>query len=155
MSTLVTSQAAMIDQLLADVSSGPDAYPVPPGSFIAKFEQKDFIGLSLWDGRAVHVALSGSANIETRQCLRQLLADVHAAAKAWGATEAVLWLRQTRFLNSSCISAILGWMNAIESEHAEERYAVRVVWDPQMGWERRTMAAIHAVMPSMTLQPPL
>ena len=114
-------------------------------SFIARFELNEFIGEAIWDGEFVRVTLSGSADPNTRDGLRFLFAEAHAAAKAWGAGFAVMNLREAEFVNSACISAILGWANAVASEHEEERYKIAVLWDPDIGWERRTVAALQKV----------
>src|SRR3954463_16468152 len=126
-------RTAVAMRALADAGADEALAAIPAGSFIAKFEQPEFTGLSLWDGHEVHVVLSGCADIGTRDCLRQLLTEAHAAARAWGAKGVVLWLRKTRFLNSSCISAIIGWANAVEQQPADDRYTIKVLWDPQMG----------------------
>jgi hypothetical protein len=54
-------------------------------------------------------------------------------------------VRGVRFMNSSCISAVLGWTSAVASAELRDRHPIRILWDPAVGWQRRSLTAIAAV----------
>lgn len=114
-------------------------------SLVAKVEVNELVGSVLWESPVVHIELSGTADATSRDGLRELLREAHAAAKVLGAKRAVINLRPVRFMNSSCICVMLGWANIVAAEREDEQYPIHILWDPAAGWEKRSLRAIVAV----------
>ena len=112
---------------------------------ICRLEANEFQGSARWDGEAVRVTLTGTADLTSRHGLRLLLQDVRAATRISRPREAILDLRGVRFMNSSCIATLLGWTNAVANDDRGNQYTIRILWDPDVGWERRSLSAIAAV----------
>jgi hypothetical protein len=124
--------------------SGP-LPPEPVRRVISTFELNEFEATATWDGPLVQIVLKGTADLTTRGALRTFLLEVSEATRDVPPSEAVLDVRSVRFMNSSCISAILGWTNAVATDERRVHYPIRILWDPDVGWERRTLTAIAAV----------
>jgi hypothetical protein len=123
-------------------------------SIISAVAANEFTGEVSWNGSAIVIQLCGSADLTTTELLRVLLFDAHAAAKVLSAKCALVDIRTLRFMNSSCICALLGWANTVANGRPDEQYPIEVRWDPAIGWERRTLKALLSVVSgAVTLDP--
>jgi hypothetical protein len=108
----------------------------PAGQFSTSVESKD---------RTTSVRLLGAADMETRTVLEAFLAKLHADALAGGTAQVIVDFRGLRFLSSSCLKALVGWITTLQALPDQHRYRVVLVSGPEARWQRHTLRALWAL----------
>jgi anti-anti-sigma factor len=88
------------------------------------------------------VTLDGTADLAAADALDAALVKVHDAAVAAALAEVVVDLRGVEFMNSSCLKAILTWVNDVQELDESRRYAVRFISDPRVHWQNRSLHSV-------------
>src|SRR5579872_9019 len=95
-------------------------------------------------GAAVIVWMKGNADMAVHERLKTFLDAVDLSVKASQAKEAVFELEDLYFMNSSCLSLLLRFINGILGLRASERYKVRFRSNPNLRWQKKSLAALKA-----------
>jgi hypothetical protein len=108
----------------------------PAGQFSTIVESKD---------RTISVRLIGAADMEVKAALEAFLAKLHAEALAGDTAQVIVDFRGLRFLSSSCLKALVGWITTLQALPEQHRYRVVLVSGPEVRWQRHTLRALWAL----------
>jgi hypothetical protein len=92
---------------------------------------------------AIHLSLTGDANMGAVDPLGRALTEIHAEAVRDSATEVIVDLRQLEFMNSACFKKIVTWITRVEEVEADSRYRIRFLSNPKIHWQRRSLHALQ------------
>jgi anti-anti-sigma factor len=95
-------------------------------------------------GGAIVVWLRGNADMEVHERLKGFLDALGAAAKLARPQEIVFELEELYFMNSSCLSLILRFVNGALELKASHQYKARFRSNPNLRWQKKSLDAIHA-----------
>jgi hypothetical protein len=104
-------------------------------SFSAHYEAKN---------NQMIVWMRGNADMAVHERVKAFLDALDQAVRQEGSKEAVFELGELYFMNSSCLSLLLRFINGIVSLRASEQYRVRFKSNPNLRWQKRSLAALHA-----------
>jgi anti-anti-sigma factor len=108
--------------------------------FAAQFERRD---------QTFVVSMSGNADMEIHEQLKKFLSELHMLARAARATEVVFQFHQLYFMNSSCMSLLLRFINEIADSRVQDQYKVRLRSNPDQRWQRKSFDAMRAYSPDL------
>ena len=100
-------------------------------------------------GESILVSLSGNADMDIHERLKRLLHELHTTAKAMRSTEVVFQFQELYFMNSSCMSLLLRFINDIVSSRPAEQFKVRLRANPEQRWQRKSFDAMQAYAPEL------
>jgi anti-anti-sigma factor len=103
--------------------------------FTAQLEQR---------GSAVVVSLRGNADMAVHEKLKAFLDDLHATVRTTHAKEAVFDFEELYFMNSSCLSLLLRFINTVVGSQASQQYLVRFKANPKLRWQQKSLEALRA-----------
>jgi anti-anti-sigma factor len=95
-------------------------------------------------GKATHVRMRGNADMAVHESLKAFLDSLGAEARTQGAKEIVFELQELYFMNSSCLSLLLRFINAVLEAPPAQRYAVRFRSNPNLRWQKKSLHALHS-----------
>jgi hypothetical protein len=108
--------------------------------FSAQVEQRD---------DAMFVTVSGNADMDIHERLKKFLQELHTVARAVRAPEVVFQFQELYFMNSSCMSLLLRFINDILSSRPGDQYKVRLRSNPEQRWQRKSFDAMQAYAPDL------
>ena len=108
--------------------------------FAAQTEQRD---------NSIFVSMSGNADMEIHERLKHFLHELHMLAKAVRPNEVVFQFHELYFMNSSCMSLLLRFINDIASSRITDQYKVRLRSNPEQRWQRKSFDAMQAYAPDL------
>jgi hypothetical protein len=108
--------------------------------FAAQTEQRD---------QAIFVSMSGNADMDIHERLTKFLHEVHMLAKAVRPVEVVFQFQELYFINSSCMSLLLRFINTIAASRIADQYKVRLRSNPDLRWQRKSFDAMQAYAPDL------
>jgi hypothetical protein len=97
------------------------------------------------------VSMSGNADMDVHERLKNFLRELHALAKAMRTAEVVFQFQELYFMNSSCMSLLLRFINDIVSSRSTEQYKVRFRSNPEQRWQRKSFDAMQAYAPDLVI----
>jgi len=97
----------------------------------------------------VRVTLRGDATMDAAELVRGALADAHARATAAPAREVVVDFSQLEFMSSICLKTVLTWLGTVESLDPGRRYGVRLISNPSIPWQKRSIHALASFAPGL------
>jgi hypothetical protein len=95
-------------------------------------------------GNTIVVWMRGNADMAVHERVKAFLDGLDQAVRAAGAKEAVFELRELYFMNSSCLSLLLRFINGVVGLRAAEQYKVRFRSNRNLRWQKKSLAALHA-----------
>jgi len=95
-------------------------------------------------GSAVVVWLKGNADMAVHDPLKAFLDDVERVAKSTHTTEAVFELEELYFMNSTCLSLLLRFVNGMVDVPRSDSYRLRFRSNPKLRWQKKSLAALRA-----------
>jgi hypothetical protein len=95
------------------------------------------------EGTGITVRFSGTADLNAREQLENLLLGLHSEAQRLGVSEVAIDFRQLEFMNSSCFKGLVGWLSGVQDLEAEKQYRIRLLSKPEMLWQRRSLHALR------------
>jgi len=108
--------------------------------FAAQSERRD---------NAIFVTMSGNADMDVHERLKSFLHELHMLAKAVRPMEVVFQFHELYFMNSSCMSLLLRFINDIVSSRVADQYKVRFRSNPEQRWQRKSFDAMQAYAPDL------
>jgi PAS domain S-box-containing protein len=93
--------------------------------------------------------LTGAAEIPDVESLGEVLEALHQTALSKGSKRVELDLRSLTFMSSSCLKRLVAWLAKAGGLSQAQQYRVRFVGDPSSRWQRTSVAALEAFMPSL------
>lgn len=104
------------------------------------------------DGGVIHIAMTGTADSDTKPALDAMFARVHdVAIKSFVRTVSVD-LRNLEFMNSSSLKAFLTWFRTLREIGATPPYKVELRTSPDVYWQRRSIQALVSFAPDHVTQ---
>jgi hypothetical protein len=103
--------------------------------FTAQFERR---------GGAVVVSMRGNADMAVHERLKSFLDDLDGTVKTTGAKEAVFDFGELYFMNSSCLSLLLRFINTVVGAPTSQQYVVRFKSNPKLRWQQKSLDALRA-----------
>jgi hypothetical protein len=91
------------------------------------------------DAACVEGRLVGSAEAANLDELTRYLEAIRRAAIAKKVSEVVLDIRSLEFMSAACLRSMLAW---IGDGQRGSQCATRIVWDPLLPWQRRSLKSI-------------
>jgi hypothetical protein len=101
-----------------------------------------FAAVSSWDGRAIELRFSGSADLSAREALEVLLPRLHSEAIRVAAAEVKVDFRDLEFMNSSCFRSFVSWVSDVQDLPEEQQYRISFRSNAAMLWQRRSLHAL-------------
>jgi hypothetical protein len=95
-------------------------------------------------GNAVVVAMRGNADMAVHEKLKAFLDEVHRTVMATRAKEAVFEFAELYFMNSSCLSLLVRFINTLVGTHPSQQYLVRFKSNPKLRWQQKSLDALRA-----------
>lgn len=90
----------------------------------------------------VTTQLRGTADVESRPALEQYIQALHDEACRLAVSKVVVDLRELEFMNSSSFKVFVSWLAQIQELAAERQYRIHLVSNPNIHWQRRSLAAL-------------
>src|SRR5438094_7030516 len=97
-------------------------------------------------GGAVQVRLMGEADAMSLEDFTDLLVRLRGVTRAVEVTEVTLDFRRLEWLNARCISGLVDW---ISEAQATRPVKIRLVSNPAIRWQRRTLHSLQSCAPSV------
>ena len=95
-------------------------------------------------GSVVVVSMRGNADMVVHERLKAFLDDLHGTVKAARAKEAVFEFEELYFMNSSCLSLLLRFINTVVGTQSSQQYVVRFKSNPKLRWQQKSLDALRA-----------
>jgi anti-anti-sigma factor len=95
-------------------------------------------------GSAVVVSMRGNADMAVHEKLKVFLDDLHTTVMATRAKEAVFDFEELYFMNSSCLSLLLRFINAVVAAPTSQHYLVKFKSNPKLRWQQKSLDALRA-----------
>ncbi len=111
-------------------------------SFTAHYEE---------EGGRVVVSMRGNADMAVHERVKAFLDALDQAVRAAGAKEAVFELGELYFMNSSCLSLLLRFINGVVALRPGDQYKVRFRSNQNLRWQRKSLAALRAYAPDIVV----
>jgi anti-anti-sigma factor len=111
---------------------------------IGVIEMDGFSARSNQRGDTIVVSLRGNADMAVQEKLKDFLDSVASAALAARAKEAVFELNDLYFMNSSCLSLLLRFINGILELNEPQRYKLRFRSNPNLKWQQKSLQALYS-----------
>ena len=105
----------------------------------------EFSAAATRDQTAIRAYLVGNADIAAIDAVGRLLTSIHADAEKHTTREVIVDLRELEFMNSSCFKGFVTWITRIQALDEPLRYAVRLLANPAMHWQRRSLHALRCL----------
>jgi hypothetical protein len=84
----------------------------------------------------------GTADIEAKEYLDEVVKKLHAEAQRLAVTKVELDFRELEFMNSSSFKVFVSWLAALQDLAPEKQYRIHVRSNPNLHWQRRSLAAL-------------
>jgi hypothetical protein len=94
------------------------------------------------EGRSLTAELTGTADLIVRERVDNFLGQLQEEAARQRIKEVVMDLRKLEFMNSSCFKSFVSWINTVQEQPSESQYRIRLLSNPQLLWQRRSMHAL-------------
>ncbi|HVU00772.1 MAG TPA: hypothetical protein VHE30_03440 [Polyangiaceae bacterium] len=111
---------------------------------VKSIQLEGFSAESARKGDSVHVLLKGNADMAAQDKLRIFLDALSSSARKNRPKEAVFDLAELYFMNSSCLSLLLRFINGVVESSAGDRYTLRFRSNPNLKWQQKSLRALHA-----------
>ncbi len=93
------------------------------------------------EGRVV-VQLQGNADMDGHTLLVDFLQKIHAHTKRGKTTEVVIDIRGLYFMNSSCLNALIRWINNVRSMPLDARHRITFLSNSKLPWQAKSLRSI-------------
>jgi len=95
------------------------------------------------DGASATLVVAGTADAAALLALETVFGRLHDAVLAAGHKEVVLDFTRLTFMNSSCFSKLIAWVNRVRLLPPETSYKIRIRSNQKQVWQRRSLQAIQ------------
>ena len=95
-------------------------------------------------GSAVVVSMRGNADMAVHDKLKVFLDDLHRTVTSARAKEAVFEFEELYFMNSSCLSLLLRFINTVVGTPTSQHYLVKFKSNPKLRWQQKSLDALRA-----------
>jgi hypothetical protein len=91
---------------------------------------------------SVVVRLAGTADLDAKKELDEILTRLHATAQDARASEVVMDFRALKFMNSACVKGLVAWICAVQELPEQNRYRIVLRSSHEARWQRRCLHAL-------------
>ena len=102
-------------------------------------------------GTAIIVRLRGNADMAVQERLKAFLDALSAATESKRPSEAVFEIEELYFMNSSCLSLLLRFLNAALKSPSPNGYKIRFRSNPNLRWQKKSLQALLAYAPDLVI----
>jgi hypothetical protein len=102
-------------------------------------------------GSAIIVWLRGNADMAVHERLKAFLDALSAATESKRPSEAVFEIEELYFMNSSCLSLLLRFLNGALKSPSPKGYKIRFRSNPNLRWQKKSLQALHAYAPDLVI----
>lgn len=103
--------------------------------FTAQLEHRD---------SAVVVSMRGNADMAVHEKLKAFLDEVDQMVRSTHAKEAIFEFEDLYFMNSSCLSLLLRFINTVVGAPTSQQYRVTFKSNPKLRWQQKSLDALRA-----------
>jgi hypothetical protein len=107
-------------------------------------EAPDFTATGRFEEARLALRLWGHADLGAKTSLDRFLDAADRQSVAAGVKEVVVDFRELVFMNSSCLKALVTWLNRVQDRPADQRYSIRFLKEPDALWQTRSFRALTA-----------
>lgn len=111
---------------------------------VSEIEMEGFSAHLERRGSALVVPLKGNADMAVQEKLRAFLDHLASASQASTVKETVFELDELYFMNSSCLSLLLRFINRILEVPKDRRPTVRFRSNQNLQWQRKSLQALQS-----------
>jgi hypothetical protein len=97
---------------------------------------------STLDGDQIRMVLEGTADSQSRTELDDYIGKLHVEAQRLGTKTVHIDLKELEFMNSSCLKIFVAWLAQLNDLGPEKQYKLVMHSNPQLLWQRRSLAAL-------------
>jgi anti-anti-sigma factor len=90
----------------------------------------------------VTVRIAGTADLAGRAQLDDYIQRLHAEAVRLRVSSVSVDMRSLEFMNSSCLKVFVSWLAQLRDLQGNGQYKVRIQSNPELLWQRRSLAAL-------------
>jgi hypothetical protein len=94
------------------------------------------------------VKVCGNGDMSAIEALGRYLKQLHSEALHLAAAEVELDLLELYFMNSSCLKALVSWIDSVENA-GKALYRIRFRTNPKLLWQRRSLEALRRLAPEL------
>jgi hypothetical protein len=95
-------------------------------------------------GTAIVVSMRGNADMAVHEKLKLFLDEVDQNARSVLAKEAIFEFGELYFMNSSCLSLLLRFINTVVGARPSQQYRVKFKSNPKLRWQQKSLEALRA-----------
>jgi hypothetical protein len=101
------------------------------------------------DSEHVELSLAGTADLRVTAELDLILQGIHTEMLSRGLKQVDVNLRELEFMNSSCFKSFVTWIGNLQKLPNTAQYQVRLVSDPDIIWQRRSLESLSYCAPNL------
>jgi len=109
---------------------------------LPKIESDHFSAHGGLEDKVIRVCFAGNADLAGREALERLLVKLHDEVIRLSCTEVIVDFHELEFMNSSCFKSFVAWINSVQELETGKQYRIRILSDPAMLWQRRSLHAL-------------
>jgi hypothetical protein len=109
---------------------------------LPQIESDHFSAHSELEGKVIRLRFAGNADLAGREALERLLVKLHTEVIRLSCGEVIIDFHELEFMNSSCFKSFVAWINNVQELEASKQYRIRILSDPKMLWQRRSLHAL-------------
>jgi anti-anti-sigma factor len=115
-----------------------------PVARIGQIQMDGFFATTEQRGASIAVRLGGNADMAVQENLKAFLDELSMTAKATATREVVFDWSDLYFMNSSCLSLLLRFINGILELGEQHRYKLKFMANPHLKWQEKSLKALHS-----------
>jgi anti-anti-sigma factor len=95
------------------------------------------------DGDAIHLTMTGNADMHAIEPLTAMLEKLHVEALRLTIKQVVIDIKQLEFMNSSCVKAFVALIASLQETPQPAQYRLRFQSNPELRWQRRSLHSLQ------------
>ena len=107
-------------------------------------EESGFTASGRVEGTTLALRFVGEADQRANKRLDSFLQAADRQAVDAGIKQIVVDFRALDFMNSSSLTALVGWLRRLQQHPVEQRYTIRFLHEPQIHWQIRSFGPLVA-----------
>jgi hypothetical protein len=111
---------------------------------VGEIRVETFVAQMKQQGDALVVGMRGNGDTAVLEQLKLFLDELLATAKSARVQEVTFEIQDLYFMNSSCLSLLLRFLNGSLEQRPPQRFRVRFRSNPNLRWQKKSLEAMRA-----------